>query len=186
MELINEIWKNIDGYEGYQISNFGRVKSLAKEWVTGGHKNIVRKKTETMMSVHLNNWGYKWLRLSKNGKKSTFFIHIGVAKTFVHNPSNKPQVNHINGDKTCNYYLNLEWVTISENTQHAYDIGLAKGAQGEKSGSAKLTDSDIRLIRLKAKKESSSGYQARLAQEFNVASSIISRIINNKIWKHIV
>ena len=97
---MQEIWKDIEGYEGaYQISNFGRIKNKIK-----------------ILSPQINNCGYLRIIL----KNKHYSIHRLVALAFLPNPENKPQVNHIDGNKTNNYVTNLEWVTASENQKHNY------------------------------------------------------------------
>lgn len=71
-------------------------------------------------------WNYRWAKVRVNGEQKTLFIHRMVAAAFVPNPNNKPQVNHKNGDKFDNRAENLEWVTPSENTQHAEMLGLRR------------------------------------------------------------
>lgn len=110
----NEIWKDILGYEGlYQVSNQGRVKSLERNYVAGN--NGIRHIYEHCLKPHKDTKGYFYVCLSKNGKSSCKKIHRLVAEAFIPNPENKPQVDHINGDKTLNITTNLRWATNAEN-----------------------------------------------------------------------
>ena len=103
---MEEIWKDIEGYEGlYQVSNFGRILSIRSHYILKGS---------------MSSQGYKVTTLSKPNHKEAkrVLIHRLVAKSFVPNPQNKPQVNHIDGNKLNNNANNLEWVTGKENIQH--------------------------------------------------------------------
>lgn len=108
IQLENEEWKDIKGYEGdYQISNFGRVKSL-------------KRKTPMIMSLILSRTqDYYSIGLTKNSQKNQFSIDRLVAEHFIPNPNNLPEVNHIDEDTTNNNVNNLEWVTHSQNVQHS-------------------------------------------------------------------
>lgn len=109
----NEIWFPVHGFEGlYEISNFGRCKPTVSRY-----KSVEFLKTR-------KNRGYERVTLYKNGKRKDYFVHVLVAKAFIPNPNNKPQVNHIDGDKANNHTSNLEWVTQSENQIHAKMNGL--------------------------------------------------------------
>lgn len=112
MENQQEIWKDIKGYEGhYQISNLGRVKSLKNY---RGNGDIILKE--------INRLGYLHVSLCREGKIINYKIHRLVCMAFLDNKENKPCVNHINGEKTDNRLVNLEWVTYSENEKHSYRV----------------------------------------------------------------
>lgn len=112
-----EIWKDIEGYENkYQISNLGKVRSLIDN---KGNERIVIKTTKEQ------NNGYLYVNLWKNSKMKSKKIHRLVAEAFLDNPQNKPQVNHIDGNKENNCVDNLEWISASDNCKHAYNSGLS-------------------------------------------------------------
>lgn len=121
---MEEVWKDIKGFEGlYQVSNLGRVRSL--ERYKNNH-SVSQYCPQCILIPWLNDKGYNIVKLSKNNKKTHKRIHRLVASAFVQNPENKNYVNHIDGNKTNNSTKNLEWCTLSENTKHAYKIGLMK------------------------------------------------------------
>jgi hypothetical protein len=122
--LPNEIWRPVPNYENaYEISTSGKLRSIERD-IRIGYKT--RKISAKMIKSRINNWGYEEVKLSKNGLMTTTCIHILVAKAFILNAANKPEVNHKNGIKTDNSLQNLEWVTHAENMQHAYQYGLIK------------------------------------------------------------
>lgn len=106
----NEIWKDIPGYEGlYQASTVGLIRSIDRIDSNGRfHKGHIFKPS-------INNWGYQLLCLSKNGVHKTEYVHQLIARTFIPNPLNLPEVNHRDEDKLNNLLYNLEWVTPYEN-----------------------------------------------------------------------
>ena len=106
---MNEIWKDIDGYEGlYQVSNLGRVKSL----------NYLHTGKERNLKPGTDGSGYRFVGLYKNGKTRLFYIHRLVAKAFIPNPDGKLEVNHKDENKTNNCVDNLEWMTRQENNNY--------------------------------------------------------------------
>lgn len=103
-----EIWKYINEYPNYKVSNLGRVKSL-------NYKNTGKEK---IMKPCKNSCGYLHVHLSKNGKNKVIKVHRLVADAFLPNPDNLPQVNHKDENPLNNNFENLEWVTAKQNVNH--------------------------------------------------------------------
>lgn len=119
--LPGEEWKTILGYEGrYEASNMGRIKSLPKA-ITLHHGSTYKTK-EKILSQRISD-DYLFVALFKNGRKD-IQSHIVIAETWIPNPENKKEVNHIKGIKTDNRVSELEWTTHQENVIHAYNTGL--------------------------------------------------------------
>ena len=120
---MQEVWKDIKNYEGcYQVSNLGRVRNKIK-----------------ILSPQISNCGYLRIML----KNKHYSIHRLVAEAFIPNLENKPQVNHIDGNKTNNYVTNLEWVTASENQKHNYKKLHHKPSMLGKTGSNHIASKHI-------------------------------------------
>lgn len=171
---MEEIWKDIIGYEGlYQISNLGNVKSLPRKH---SPKNKILKPS-------LNNKGYLIIKLCKNKKHNQKKMHRLIASAFIPNPENKPQINHIDCVKTNNSIPNLEWCTAKENIVHAEKNKLLYHPTGSDQWMSKLSEKDVLNIRL----EYSSrvfGYN-KLAKKYNVSRMTIRDIIKRRSWTHI-
>jgi hypothetical protein len=104
-----EIWKPIEGYENYQVSNFGRVKN---------NKNHIMSQDYTKC--------YCRVHLYKNGKGKHHLIHRLVAQAFIPNPNKLPQVNHKDENKDNNNVNNLEWCTAKYNNNYGNRNKLSK------------------------------------------------------------
>jgi hypothetical protein len=110
-----ETWKEIPGLERYAASNYGNIKPIHGD---------SRKAT---LTKQLSSRGYLRIRLKSKDKWGMHQVHRLIAKAFIPNPENKPEVNHINGIRSDNQVENLEWCTRSENQIHAVTKGLQTG-----------------------------------------------------------
>ena len=107
-----EVWKDIHGYEGlYQASTYGRVRSLPRATTSG---RVLKPKVEKI--------GYLRLSLSKDNSIETKLVHRLISLTFIPNPNNFPQVNHLDEDKTNNRVENLEWCTAQYNSNYGTHV----------------------------------------------------------------
>jgi hypothetical protein len=168
---VKEEWKDAKGFKGlYEVSSFGRVKSL-----------ILRKQNsgDPFMALVPKRKGYLAVDLYKNTQKYTFLVHRLVAFNFTTNPKRKPDINHKNGVTGDNIIYNLEWATKSENQQHALRTGLRvvkfgqdiwhslfKNSEALKIFNSKLTTTD-------------------LAKKYNVLIEIISGIKTGKTYSSV-
>lgn len=122
----DEVWKPVVGWEGlYEVSNKGRVKSLSRHIINeikqkdGSIHHQEYDTAEKLVKPHNNGHSYFNVGLHGNGRKDKHvYIHIMVAKAFIPNPNNLPQVNHKDFDKSNNTVENLEWVSSLDNKLH--------------------------------------------------------------------
>ena len=182
---MTEKWKPIKGFENiYEISNLGNVKSLSR--ITNNqHKEY--ETTEKMLSPAKDRGGYLYVYLTgKNQKAKFMYIHRFVAIHFVGNLEEKNFVNHKDGNKINNVFSNLEWVSKSENTKHAYSnnlMGVGINLMlGEKNKSSKLTEKEVLEIRELHKQGMNC---LTISKQYSVNNSTIDRILKRITWKHI-
>ena len=174
---MSEEWRDVAGYEGlYQVSDQGRVKSLARTDSWG------RTVKERILKPNVVGGGYLGVVLYAGGKTRMFFVHRLVCQAFHENPDNKPQVNHINEDKTDNRACNLEWCTCKQNINH----GTAKDRSAKnRSKSVGQYTLDGELVKFWA-----STMEVERQAGFNHGN--ISKVANGKhkqaygfIWKYV-
>jgi hypothetical protein len=180
-----EVWKDVSGYEGkYQVSDFGRVKSLAR--IVESRKGIFGNKKEIFLKPSKNRKGYLNVKLCKKSdgvcSEKSVIIHRLVANEFLENTLNKPQVNHKNGIKDDNRVENLEWATGSENVIHALVNNLKISQKGSEHGNSKLTEKEVLEIRAIGRTKT----LKEVAKIYNVDLSLISLILLEKAWKHLL
>lgn len=165
---MTEIWRDIEGYDGlYQVSNCGRVKSLNY----GREGRILKASLKS---------GYPFVQFGKCGRQ--IYVHRLVAKAFIPNPDNKPEVNHIDGNKTNNHADNLEWGTRSENNVHAVRLGLMKS--GGDNYQAGLTNEQAEWCReVYVPGHPEFGIQA-LARRFNMNAETMRKVIHGISYRN--
>jgi hypothetical protein len=116
--ILFENWKDVVGYEGYyQISNFGRVRSLDRNEIN--RNGVSRRLKGSLKGTFINQGKYVLVTLSKNCINKAFCLHRLIAEAFIPNPNNLDEVNHKDRNKKNNFSSNLEWCTSRENTHHA-------------------------------------------------------------------
>jgi hypothetical protein len=124
-----EIWKPIDNYLNYMVSNFGRIKNINYRG-TG--------KTKFIKGTKHNN--YTYITLSKNNKLKAYLLHRLVAEAFIPNPENKPCINHKDCNRQNNRADNLEWCTQKENIQYMDKLK-------RRVANKKLNEAEVKIIK---------------------------------------
>lgn len=165
-DYLNEIiWKKIILPNGdttqYSISNSGVVRN---------------DNSGKILKTNFSK-GYERLNLTHNGKQNQYFVHRLVAIAFIPNPENKPEVNHINGVKSCNYVFNLEWVDRCENQHHSIQYGLRNTKPTNRK---KLTEDQI--IQVCKLLEENVCNQVEIARIIGCSRQVVGRILKHKAY----
>ncbi|USE79488.1 HNH endonuclease [Cupriavidus gilardii] len=153
----------------YEVSNLGRVRRLGKELPLRPYKSAL---------------GYERVTLSINGSEHVRSVHRLICQAF-HGapPMDAPWVNHIDGDPSHNWPENLEWVSPSANAVHAFQtLRRPRCPAGEKHYCAKLTEADVREIRLLV--QSGETYSS-LGRLYGVNRNTIKQIFTGRSWSHV-
>ncbi|CUI38514.1 NUMOD4 motif [Achromobacter xylosoxidans] len=173
---VAEAWRPVPGYEAtYEVSSLGRVRSLPRLTTRGRHL-----KGKILRCTLCNN-GYYSVYLAVDGKVKRFGVSKLVARAFIPNPQELPEIHRIDGDPANNSVDNLEWVTRAETMRRAVLAG--RMPKGEGHGLHKLTAADVRSIRSHV----AAGQSAReIGRRFNVSESTVRSIAVGRTWGHIV
>lgn len=169
---MKETWKEIPGFDGYEISSHGRVRSS-------------KRKRECILKPRITHDGYVWYNLHVNGKGYSKRAHRLAAEAFVPNPLEKGTVNHIDGNKLNNSIENLEWATREEQMQHAYEHGLKKPVRGCLQGNHVLSEDEVREIRKIYKAHSKEFGMRALARKYLVSEPTIDKCVRRVSYKNI-
>lgn len=180
-----EIWKNVKGYVGlYQVSNYGRVRSLDTKQVRSNGRVMCEFTVKGQIlnpyftgRTTRNSKGYLTVNLKRKNKK----VHRLVAEAFLENPNNYPMVNHKDGNTENNNVENLEWCTNLHNVRHAIKHGLKPS--GENVYNHKLTQTQVNEIRNSYQKGVRGNGIKSLAKKYGVSDMTIRNILKNKKWR---
>lgn len=180
-DFLKEKWKDIENFNGfYQISNYGRVKSL---YMWNGHIYKKRSKPKILKcskqdTIYTNTIYSRYkVKLCYNMRKD-YLVHRLVARAFIPNPNNLPQVNHKDGNALNNRIDNLEWCTAEDNIQHSYKISRIKNKKYNEDKILFMIKNNIRpMIILKENCISKIVYY-RILKKNNIKPQ------GNKYWKN--
>lgn len=160
-------WRAIN--QDYSVSSDGRVESR-------------KHRLPKILSPGIDKDGYLSVSLCMGGIVRIRKIHALVAHAFIGpKPSEKHQINHKNGDKSDNRFVNLEWVTASENALHAFRVLGRTRLAGELHGRSKLSQSDVDGVRARL---SSGEPHKTIAADYRVCRQTIDAIASGKRWQH--
>lgn len=187
--MSTEIWLPIPGFDGYEASSEGRIRSLTRTitYLREG-KEVVTPKTGTILTTSnkVNNSGYQFAAIAP--KRGTVSVHHLIAITFIGpKPSTSHCVNHKDCNKQNNKASNLEWVTYSENLKHAVGMGRfdvfkkeqSIRSRGENNHNSKLTAEKVLAIR------ADESTHEVIAAKYGITKTHVWFVKNKKVWKHI-
>lgn len=169
-------WRRVRGHrQRYKVSDDGQVYSIRRQRMGKGGKPVWCGGRRLKPFL---DGGYWFVNLCRNGKWRKTAVHILVARAFIPNPSNLPEVNHKDGIKSNCHVTNLEWVTRQGNSDHASVMGLLTGNRNGR----KLTKDDIPAIR---KRLAAGESQRKIGLDYDINQSSISDIARGKAWFHV-
>lgn len=174
-----EEWRVVDGFPGYEVSSFGRVRS----WLS---RNIYKKRNDVPLMLKCRyvekRGGYPQLDLKRSGKYNRLFVHRLVLDAFVGRRPKGHECRHLDGNPKNNNLNNLKWGTSQENSDDLEKHG-GHMNRGENNGQSKLTNKEVRHIRFLLKNSNLS--QVKIGKIYGVNGSLICNISQRKYWRHI-
>jgi hypothetical protein len=186
---MEEVWKDIPGYEGYyQASSHGNIRSICRTITEKGKRKAIKSYKSILICPMINKNGYRYTALSKENIVKRYRTHRLIAMTFIPNPFMYPEINHKDENKGNNHIDNLEWCTNLYNIN--YGAGINKRSNTQK-GSIRIDISGENNHNSKLKKENviKIFYDVRpiklIAQDYNIHFSLVSLIKRKKTWKQV-
>lgn len=174
---MEEIWKDIAGFDRYQVSNHGRISSRY------GRNGQGVLEVPRIMALYYSKRGDRRIQLypSDGGKRKKFLVHVLVAQEFIGPKPEGLETNHIDGNPWNNRVDNLEYVSKSGNVRHAFMTGIHDIPRGSKQHCAKLTESDVLAI-VELKKTMR---QSEIARMYGVKDCTLSDIFHGRTWNQV-
>lgn len=163
---MEEQWKVLTYNPNYAVSNLGKVRN---------------NKSGRILSERPDNKGYCRISINVKGKYKDFKIHRLVAENFIFNdnPHEKTEVNHKDGLKSNNSFLNLEWITSSQNMKHAFELGLHSHV-GERNSNLSLSDELVLEI------WSSNLTPKQVAEKYGISYGYATRLIKRQVRRYLL
>ncbi len=179
---MQERWKPISAeFADYEISDLGRVRRIRNT----RSREFYYPKVGPDPRYRVKRPYYYVNMYSETLKKFVGLrVHRLVALAFIPNPENKPEVNHAHGDKSDNRAIRLEWMTRSENKEHAFNVLYPLSRQGAKNNLAKLTDAAVLDIRTNCRMGCNVNRKA-MAAKYQVSYDTIVSILKQGHWTHV-
>lgn len=164
--MISIVWRPVVGLESrLEVSNTGLIRTVPRKFAP----------YQKILGFEINRHGYY--------RVQHLAVHRLVAKAFLPNSKNLPQVNHKDGDKSNNHVDNLEWCTSQYNNKHAFRTGIRISKKGEDWYASKLTEKQV--LEIRSKYIPYKYTMKQLAEEYGLKRQSIWSIIRRKNWKHI-
>lgn len=173
---MKEEWRSVEGFQNYEVSNLGNVRSIDH------YDKIGRFHKGKVLKACLDGRGQYWhVQLRKDGKSTSRNVHRLVAIAFVDNPDMLPEVNHIDENKANNAASNLEWCTHTYNNNY----GSKKGAtRGEKNPRNKFTAETIAFIKKNHVLCGGTMRNKEIAEMFGISKTHVCAIAHGRRWNH--
>jgi len=179
--FMQEIWKNIEGYNGdYKISNLGNIMSTKRIVKRNNGRDLPMP--ERIMKPFLSKRGYLLVTLNNNKKTKHHSVHRLVAIAFISKVEDENIVHHVDGNPLNNNLNNLEWCTISKNTKHAVNDGFLNTRKGRDCNFAKLTEKEVIKIKRMLKGKVT---HKKISIIYGVCPSTITEINRGANWAQI-
>jgi hypothetical protein len=187
MEQQEEIWKEINGFDGkYSVSNLGRIR-VNYHIIKNQFGYYEKRRVERYLKPQINNRGYYTITFVINNKRFHMWLHRVIATAFTPNPNNLPEINHKNGIPGDFRIENLEWIDRIGNVRHAWETGLCKNSAhlGEDHPRCKITEDIVLNIRKSVTNFRDNKIKYSLANEYGIHITTVNDILKRRSWSHI-